>query len=246
MTCAEIRRLLGLHLDSELSAETASALARHLEACPSCADRIRAEERLEARIRGALRRPEPEDREAWRRAVESIPRRRRLWPWIAAAAISAFALIAFLATRHRELDLADEMAKHHAKYVEGRAPLGVESPDPAESARYFREKLPFESAPGPLPENTRMVGARMCYLKGAPAAFYVLHRDRSAVLVAVFAAADLSRFPRIEARLAHGLVHCRVEGKSFVAARDASRVVTAVGDVAPAELEAIAAAFLPR
>ncbi|MBI2901873.1 MAG: zf-HC2 domain-containing protein [Planctomycetes bacterium] len=245
MTCTDARRLTSLHLDSELSAERAADLARHIESCASCAERVGTEERLERRIRESLRRPGPGDDEAWRQAVGAIPRRR--W-WIPAAAAIVVAAAVLLLARPRELDLAATMAEHHAHYLEGKSPLAAGTADPSEASRYFRDKLPFPCAiESPLPSDTKLVGARMCYLDGAPTAFYILHRDRTVVTVAVFAAADVTRFPMASSRLEREeIAHCRVGNLAFVATKDGDRVVTAVGDVPPAELERIVRAFLAR
>ena len=246
MNCSELRRYLSLHLDSELSPETAADLVRHAETCPSCADRLHAEERLEHRLREVLRAPAPGDDEAWRRAIASLPRRRRWLPFAAAAALIAAVGAVLFFTRHKELDLAATLAQHHAKYVAGQSPLGVETSDPAEASRYLHDKVPFDATlMGAVPKEMRLVGARLCYLDGAPTAFYIFHRDRSVVTVAVFAADDLSRFPVARERLQHeGEVRCRVDTMAFVLVGDGAHAVSVVGDVPADELSRLARLFL--
>lgn len=245
MTCAELRRYLSLHLDSELSPETAADLERHVETCASCAERVRAEERLEHKIRKSLR--GATDAEAWNRAIASFPRPRR-WAFPLAAGAAAAAILAILLwpRGHQELDLAAALAKHHSKYVSGHSPLGAETSDPAEASRYLQAKLGFPCrVEKPLPSDVRLIGARLCYLEGAPTGFYFLHSHRRVVTVAVVAREDLARFPVARGKLdATGEVHCTVEGKAFVLVADGKRAVTAVGEVPAEELAKLARLFV--
>jgi anti-sigma factor RsiW len=250
MKCADLRRYLGLYLDSELSPETTADLLRHVETCSACAATLHAEQNLEQRIRASLRKPQPGDDEAWQGAVAGLPRSGRRWRPVAAGA----AVIAIAATvlvwnaRHRELDLAAELARHHVKYVGGHAPLGVETKDLAVASGYLRDNLDFACEPrSALPAGLQLVGARRCYLEGSPAAFYFFHRGAAVVTVAVCPLSDLARFPVAAERLnREGQVHCRVDGMEFVVIRDSERAVTAVGAIDPAELAAIARAFASR
>jgi anti-sigma factor RsiW len=117
--------------------------------------------------------------------------------------------------------------------------------DPSEVNAFFKAKFPFAAVlERPLPSGVTLAGARSCYLSGAPAAYYILHRGETAVTAAVFSAEALDLFPMARARFATGpRLRCRVAPFEFVAHRAGPVVVTVVGSCEPAELEAIAAAF---
>lgn len=243
MTCDELRRHLSLHLDSELTPETAGAMAAHAEACAPCRDRLAAEERVEAKIRAALGAPQDGDAEAWARAVGAIPRR-RAWPWVAAAALLAAAGAFWFFARHRELDLAVEMLAHHEKVLAGKSPAEVEG-DAAAVNAFFKDKYPFSAAlRGPLPAGTTLAGGRPCYLAGAPTAYFIVHRGATAITVAVFAPEGLEGFPMARERLvATGRLHCKVQAYDIVAHRSTTRVVVVFGACAEATLHEVASAF---
>lgn len=244
MTCDELRRHVSLHLDSELTPETAGAMASHAESCAACRERLAAEEKVEAKIRAVLAAPQSGDADAWSRAVGTIPRR-RLWPWVAAAAAVLAILATWHFTRHRELDLAVEMSEHHEKVLAGKSPLEVESADPAAVNAFFKGKFPFAAdLRGPLPKGTSLAGGRMCYLSGAPTAYFIVHQGGALVTVAVFGPEGLDRFPMARDRLASApRLHCRVGAFDIVAHRGPTFIVAAIGTCPQDQLDAIAAAF---
>ncbi|MGO8931435.1 MAG: anti-sigma factor family protein [Limisphaerales bacterium] len=55
MKCDEVQTLHGPYLDSELDARTSLEIEQHLKACPACACLFAEEEKLETRIKAALK-----------------------------------------------------------------------------------------------------------------------------------------------------------------------------------------------
>ncbi|MBI3098116.1 MAG: zf-HC2 domain-containing protein [Planctomycetes bacterium] len=260
MNCDEVRRRLSLFLDSDCTAETAQDMLRHAESCPSCAERVASETRIEHRLKEILGASAAGDGEAWERAISGLPAgasdgasgarrspagRRRAALVLAALSMAAAALLAWLRPWHRELDLALELAAHHQKVLEGKSPLEVESPDPAVVHAFFRGKYLFQLPTcGELPGGMRLAGGRPCYLAGAPTAYYVAHRGETAITVAVFAPEGLDAFPMARERLSSSdRLHCRIGSMEIVAHQGKGRVVAAIGACPREALDALAEAF---
>lgn len=91
MKCTDVRRLVSPYLDSELDETTQFEISRHLEACPECAGRFRAEEELEHAVARSLRRTEGDEEEVLRAAL-----RRALRTSAGSRARRALAACAFL------------------------------------------------------------------------------------------------------------------------------------------------------
>ena len=193
MKCEEARRYLGPYLDSELDPKTSYEIARHLENCPSCAERFASEERVERAVARELRKPEAGDDELWKRALAGAAPRRR-WRILASAAAAALVLaLGWFVVSGRD-GLAEDLRKDHLEIQSGRAVLDIASSDPAEVSGFFRDRMglnvPIEEIPG-----GELVGGRKCALRGVPTAFLLYRVDGRPVSVSVFGADRLERFP---------------------------------------------------
>jgi len=96
MTCSEARRFLEAYLDSELDTETTGRVNDHLGRCEACAQRFRAEQRLEALVAERLADLPAGSEVTFSRILDHAvrPRRRRL---LALGAVAAALLAAGLA-----------------------------------------------------------------------------------------------------------------------------------------------------
>lgn len=245
MRCPDVVRLLPLFLDSELSPETAYAVAEHLERCPACLARVGRERGLEEQIRARLMEAAPDDAAAWDGAMRAVARQKaparwgRMTGWVAAAA-AALLLAAFLPRAHRELDLAGSAAADHSRFVteaadEGLPPATLDELE-AVAGRIFRTARPV---PRNLPAGYRLLKVGRCTLDGAPVAYLVLAGSGEPVSLFLMDRGELARFPGAAGRLAKdpGGVACEVKGRAFFLAGAPDRLACGVGRLDPAELE---------
>lgn len=183
MRCEEARSLLDAYLDSDLGPDATLSLAGHLEACPTCAEVLRQERRMESRIRSALS-PTPPWGDFWKRLERKIARRPRFGrPAKALVAAATFLFVlsglgVWRAARDISPLAAAALADHRA-FLEDRLPLRIENDDPNAVLAYVRAAMPEIQA---MPEirrilddprcrdhAVRLVGATACHLDGVPA-----------------------------------------------------------------------------
>jgi anti-sigma factor RsiW len=244
MTCDEFRRYLSPYLDSELDARTSFEMARHLDGCGACRERLDAEDRLEKAIGRELRRPEPGDDALWERVRTKAERpRRRAWmAWAAgllAAALAAGGVIRW--TRGSAPSLADVLLNDYRKFQAGHSPLEIASADSGAVERFFKDRMGMALTIPPEVGPMKLEGGRKCSLRGAPAAFLAYRCRDDRVAVAIFDADHLDRFlsvgvsddPRTDER---GDVR-------VVTVRSGWKVVCATGTIAPRELLDLCAAY---
>ncbi|MCI0340167.1 MAG: zf-HC2 domain-containing protein [Planctomycetales bacterium] len=248
MTCPEARALLDRLLDGALDPVEERALGDHLAACATCRGRADAEGRLEAAIAGALSEPGPDADAAWERAMARLPApRRSRAPVVAAAAgllLAGAAALWLALPRHREVDLAAALLACHGDLLANRVTL-TEAPI-GEACRSLRSRIEgLPKLPPALPEGFILAGSGVCYRDGTPIGYLAVHRGAAPLSVAVLPPASRAAFPEAWARVESpgGLFHCRASGLSFCAFRADDGLAAALGDVSPADLEALAGAW---
>ncbi len=244
MTCQETRSYISAYLDSELSSTTLHAISQHLEGCESCRDRFAAESEIEAALKERLSSLHPEEEalfdKAWTGAAQQL-RTRRIQEVVGVAApIAAILILGILLPWTHELDLAAEVAAHHARYLGNETELTLFTTDAGEVVQFFDSRFPFPINLNVSEESSTVIdGARLCFLKSAPTAMVALRVDQIPVTFFAFESQDLRKFPETGKRLREGNVHCSVGEYEFFARKQGNVALALVGEIAPEQLERV-------
>ena len=244
MRCADVDRLMGLFLDSELSSETAYEIEQHLKGCPACAARMEKERNLETQMRGLLIQERSGDDEAWDRAVQGLRQtRRKMWKLRLLAPIAAVFLAAFVLLWPRakgpELDLALAAASDHAKFLrEIQAEAPAADPMAAFAAAAHVVLATGARIPSEAPAGYAPLKAGRCTLRGRPVAYLTLKYFRNPVTLFLMEPSSLQRFPAASARLSREPdgVSCRVGPSAFFLERSPDALACGIGGVSGQDL----------
>jgi anti-sigma factor RsiW len=197
MRCEETSRYLSPYLDSELDPRTSFEISSHFEQCASCRDRFEAERRIDHAIATELRRPEPRDEEHWNKARARALRpggRGGLWALLFLGIIAA--ATAFGALRHRAAPgLAQDLRSVSLALDAGRAALDLVGPDAKAAELFCRERLGFALRVPTKIGSMALEGVRLASLRGAGAAVFAYRDSERHLVVIIFSADHLDRFP---------------------------------------------------
>jgi anti-sigma factor (TIGR02949 family) len=257
MNCERTRALLGAHLDGELDAVNDRELQLHLRECPRClaaadqqqtlsrmvrqaAPYQRAPTGLDARIRASLRSHALPEGQAQR--LKPPPRRASwFWQWTSAAATLAAVVVAVwigaavTARRAAGEFLAEELVSAHVRSLQGAHLTDVQSSDQHTVKPWFDGKVDFAPPVRDLAaEGFPLLGGRLDYLAGHPAAALVFQRNKHFINVFVWPAASgpAPSAPVLERR-----------GYNLVSWRQGDLTFCAVSDLKRPELESFAASY---
>jgi len=195
MKCSEIRSLLGPYLDSELDTATTARINGHLERCPACTRRFRAEERLERGIAKRLARAQPGDEALFERVLQSAIRprvvtRRRLAAVLLLAVAAGLALYLGPPAHPRPSMLALALRDHlvHAKRARATGP-DAERLDPG----CAREAAGLLGISFPL-AGYELRSAHHCRLGTVPVRYLAWDHGRERLSAFVIPRADAAAF----------------------------------------------------
>ncbi len=183
MKCTEARKLLLLHLDSELDAQSALEVEQHLESCAECAGLFDAEKKFGDRIASALRKGESTPA-LWTTVGSRIRPAQRVvsifgWPMAATASAAVVLLVAvWLVRASRPLDLATAAGECHNAYVQQITSPEFNGPLPEWIARELDNHLDaaaFDYRPTTSGFHTE--GARFCHVANVPTALILGHYE---------------------------------------------------------------------
>lgn len=232
MNCPEVRGLFSLYIDSELDERSAFEFARHLESCPTCAERFAAEQALATHIVEIVapsRTPTPE---LWRGIERSLLQRRGSRRWLTktaaalvfVAGLSGFA--AWLTQDRAEQGLPHELIAMHRKVLEGLELPQAEAADAGDVAAFFHDRVPFAV---PIPRRLDVRGVRLCSLRGQYLALVFAQDAATPVSVFVLPSAVLDAFPAAAAQLgAESTLAGRAGDLVYTLARNGDTVTAAV------------------
>ncbi len=251
MNCRETRYWLDAHCDNELDLSRSVELEQHLRDCPACsasrqnltllrrqirAAAFAAPENLRQRVSAALRAERDQARPAHR------PLRWWLAPGLAIAAASlvvAFVLTQTLFRPDPERRVLDEVSDSHIRSLAGTHLVDVVSTDQHTVRPWFEGKIDF--AP-PVPDlatrGFELIGGRLDYVAGHPAAALVYQRRKHVINVFVQPAtdADLARSPVLQNKTSR-------RGYQIVAWNSGGMSYWAVSEINVGELREFAEAF---
>ena len=183
---------LQMFVDNELEAPESSAVAGHLRECPSCSREIANVVRLKRATHVAGQRFTPsapfqrtmmsqlsgrKPQRWWTRAMIAIP---------AAALVALFAVSLVLVSREQAADSGRELADLHVATLAAANPVDVVSSDMHTVKPWFAGKLPFTfNIPELKGSEYELIGGRMAYFEGAPAAQLVFkyRQHRASVFI---------------------------------------------------------------
>jgi anti-sigma factor RsiW len=245
MKCEEASRFLSPYLDSELDPKTSFEISGHCEQCPSCRERFDAEQRIERSIAAELKKNEPKDQEIWRkvraRIVDPRPARARLWATgLLGLILGAMALLYHHHHRAPET-LAGDLRSQYLTLLSGRATLMISTSDGKDVESFCKERLGLAF---PVPSKIgrfTVAGARLCMLRGATAIQISYKCDAEDLVVFIFSADHLDRFPSSDQLPQPGLDES--SDPHVAALRSGWKVVGAVGTLRAEELAAACHAF---
>jgi anti-sigma factor RsiW len=207
MTCTEVRELVDAYVDGELDADTSDRVRAHLGTCAACAARVSERRDLRAATGAAL--PllvAPSDLRASLQEIASPrgrPGRHRpggawgVFQWLAAAVILAGVGAAGWSVGNAHgratgdsaeaTSMRNTLVDNHIRSLEAGHLLDVPSSDRHTVKPWFNGKLDFSpTVPDLAAQGFPLLGGRLDYVDGHPAAALVYGRARHVINVFVW------------------------------------------------------------
>ena len=230
MNCEESQIVLQGYADGELDLVRSLEVERHLESCPGCSKAYEdvlalgvglksaalyrvAPPGLDRRIRGALEERAP------------ARTRGRMLSWAAmAASAAAIALVTWqLAPRSAEGRVSDEVVSSHIRSLMANHLTDVGSSDQHTVKPWFAGKLDFAPVVKDLAaQGFPLVGGRLDYIGGRPAAALVYQRRKHTINVFNRPSAGSSAV-KVESTKGYNVVHWTANAMEWWVVSDLSR-----------------------
>jgi anti-sigma factor RsiW len=190
VSCELVDRHLDSYVDRELDLESAKAVGEHLKVCVVCRRRVAERESLGRLVQSAPYYPAPDRLRAQVAAgAGQVKPRRRLFAWAAAAVVVLAVgggLSLLQSDRGSDTALIDEVIDGHVRSLMADHLFDVQSTDQHTVKPWFLGKLDFSPPVSDLASiGYPLVGGRLEYLGGHPAAALVYERRRHTINVFV-------------------------------------------------------------
>ena len=250
MNCEEVKHYIELFMDSELDSKTNLEVAEHLSYCEKCNKRFVHEQEVENGIVSMFSEQEDAARDArdinqiWAGALSRINKqgetffRLRLRKRYLVPAFAGFMVVLFMViytfSENNELVVA---ASHcHSEYLDNKIVPTLETNVPKDITTYFANKfafpitLPIKDGEDSVP---KLVGARLCYLKGTAVAYVMYRYDNLPLSLFYIDKKDLNNFPEAKGLLAKQdcFERTNVNGSNLVAMNSEDTIVCAVSSM---------------
>ena len=190
MSCELVERNLDAYLDRELDAESSTAVRDHFSICAACRGQLAGREGLARLVRGAPYYSAPQRLRA-RVSAQSARSNavRRVLTWAAAAVLVlsvGAGMTLWRPLSSREAVIADEVVNSHVRSLMANHLFDVQSTDLHTVKPWFLGKLDFSPPVVDLAsEGFPLVGGRLDYVGGRPAAALVYQRQKHTINVFV-------------------------------------------------------------
>jgi anti-sigma factor (TIGR02949 family) len=222
--CDQATRDLDAYVDGELAADSTAAIRDHLDACAPCRQRLADRETLGRLIRSV---PPYEAPVRLRARVAGQTLRtwsaRPLLAWAAAAvlAVSVAGALTFVRSTTMRGDAADDVVNGHVRSLMAEHLFDVRSTDQHTVKPWFLGKLDFSPPVVDLAAaGFPLVGGRLEYIAGRPAAALVYQRQKHTINVFVWPESGASGGVTERAIRGFHVRHWVRDGMSFWAVSD--------------------------
>ena len=203
MICDQVARDLDAYMDGELTADSAAAMRDHLDACAPCRQRL-----ADREVLGGLIRTVP--------SYEAPARLRARVAGQAVFAVSVGGALTFVRSTAIRGDTADDVVNSHVRSLMAEHLFDVRSTDQHTVKPWFLGKLDFSPPVVDLAAaGFPLVGGRLEYLAGRPAAALVYQRQKHTINVFVWPEPGASRGVTERAIRGFHVRHWVRDGMSF-------------------------------
>jgi anti-sigma factor (TIGR02949 family) len=222
--CDQVARDLDAYMDGELAADSTAAIRDHLDACAPCRQRLADREALGWLIRSVP----PYEAPARLRARVAGPTQRTwstrpllAWAAVAVLAVSVAGALTFVRSTTMRGDAADDVVNGHVRSLMAEHLFDVRSTDQHTVKPWFLGKLDFSPPVVDLAAaGFPLVGGRLEYIAGQPAAALVYQRQKHTINVFVWPESGASGGLTERAIRGFHVRHWVRDGMSFWAVSD--------------------------
>lgn len=241
MICDEIKKFISPYLDSEVDPHTNLRIEEHLANCSKCQKYYEQEHNFEISFKNELV-TNPETDAAWQRALNRATRtsifQTKIPVTIAVSMVVVLLLIGgWFRSGFYQSDLAWAAYKNHSKYLTDQLPIKVEGMQALAINKYFRDKLTFSvNVPANVPiEGLKVIGARLCHLKGVPVAYMIYHYKNIPVSLFLMDADRSNYFKQLNNRNDE-IQKDNFFGKVIVTYQKGNKIISAISQDVPDEI----------